>query len=223
MTIEIVQIATPAVSLFGIIATPFLVRLSNGASTKADHREDYKACEEFLEKLTDQTPDLVVEKFYEALSRGDKAEAAEVRFMLTMRWPAKVLGLRRNGKNYAEFTNTDAGHAGYRYKGLNKYSAIRVLYTVGNLLAYLGLFALPALPIILGKRDIFDREWSAIVSYALVSIASFCMAVTRIKAMAGLSCACQLVAMNGEVQSPKPVKVKALALVPDKPEDQDVA
>jgi hypothetical protein len=205
MSVELGQIAAPIAAVFGALATAILSRIPNGISTKADRREDYKSADEFLQKLTDDTPAFVVEKWYEAISGGDKAEDAEVRLMLRMRGSAKVFGLRRNGKNYLDLVKDGTGRAvGYTYRGLWKYSLVRVGYDIGNLISYVALFGFPVLPLILGKHDLLTQGMGVAGSYVLTSVSTFCMAITRIKALGYMSCARQLVARSQEKPDPAP-------------------
>lgn len=220
MSIEFGQIIAPVGVLIGALATATLARIPNRISTKADRREDYRFVDEFLKNLDEETPSLAVEKWYEGISRDDKAEAVEVRFMLTMRWPAKVFGLRRNGKNFVEFVKAGTTHpAGYHFRGIWKNSLFRGAYSLGNLVAYIALFALPSLPFILGKQDLFEKGTSAIITYGYFSCAVIWMAITRIMALANMSCAGQLVAMSREVPDPP----QPLALIPESRHEQAAA
>lgn len=220
MSIELGQIIAPAGVLIGALATATLARIPNRVSTKADRREDYRFVDEFLKNLDEETPALAVEKWYEGISRDDKAEAAEVRFMLTMRWPAKVFGLRRNGKKFLEFVSAGTSRpVGYHFKGIWKSSLFRGTYNLGNLVAYIALFALPSLPFILGKQDLFEKGASVIFTYGYFSCAALWMAITRIVALANMSCASQLVVMCRE----DPGRTQALALIPESRHEQAAA
>lgn len=219
MSTEFVQIAAPAVSLFGVVAAPFFVRISNWASTQADRREDFRCCEEFMEKLSPDTPALVVEKWYEVASRGDKAEADEIRYMLTLRFSPEVFRLRKSGKDYVDFVKPGTGDAvGHQFKGLLKYSLIRGGYTLGNLGAYFIGFGLPTIPAIYNKWELLAKDWHAIVLYCLLCAMGFGLGATRIRAMANTNAARELVARSREFTSPAAVEVQPLALVR---EDQD--
>ena len=219
MNPELVPVVGPSVSLLGAVVTPFIVKFVNRAMTKSDRWEDYRCCEEFIQKLTPDTHPLVIEKWYEAVSNGDRADANEILYMVDLGFSSEEISLRKRAKDFVSFAKPGTGNAvGHQFKDLMRFSWVRGAYSFGNLVGYFVGFGLPMIPAIRNEWSFLAKDWHAVVLYCLLCAMGFGYGTSRIRAMLNMKAARRLVARSQEGTSPTPVEVQPLALVP---EDQD--
>lgn len=149
------------------------VGLELARSRKPRIREDYQFAKEFFSHYSSDTPDLMVELGYAALTGDTSLGAGEVRHFLSRRTSLRLLEKYSSGRTFLTFTpGNGSAQSKVVFKDRYQSRGARQFHQQWHMANYLIFAMLAILPLILGRRffpaDVFT--WVAVSAASLFGL-----------------------------------------------------